>query len=276
MSFPYKQVFEKAEEALLAYGSKHRAPQEIRASLDTFKTFEGRRLSDDQFFSILTAVVFYSGFRAATVTARMKVIERHFPDWKTVSGFTEREIAQVLSDPEMIRNERKVAACVKNANLFRTVIGQHGSFQHYIESFRPTDSFENLMLLKEELEGRFHYIGGITAYHFLTDVGLPVLKPDRVISRIFFRLGAIDDEGQLLETVIQGRRFAEATGLPIRYIDIVFVAYGQAQSPEFGIDRGICLKEPRCQACGLTGHCRYYEATKVQPTRIPGRCAPRA
>jgi DNA-3-methyladenine glycosylase I len=163
----------------------------------------------------------------------------------------------------MIRNKRKVAACVKNAVLFRSIIGQHGSFQHYIDSFRPTDSIENLTLLKEEMQARFHYLGGVTAYHFLTDIGLPVLKPDRVISRIFFRLGATSDESNFLETVIQGRKFAEATDLPIRYIDIVFVAYGQVQSLEFGIDRGICLKEPRCQVCALTKYCPYYKAKKA-------------
>src|SRR5947209_588372 len=31
-------------------------------------------------------------------------------------------------------------------------------------------------------------------YHFLTDIDMPVLKPDRVISRIFSGLGLIDNE----------------------------------------------------------------------------------
>lgn len=44
-----------------------------------------------------------------------------------------------------------------------------------------------------------------------------------------------------------------------RYIDIVFVAYGQVSSPEFGIDKGICLKTPRCRECGITEYCRYAE-----------------
>jgi DNA-3-methyladenine glycosylase I len=70
-------------------------------------------------------------------------------------------------------------------------------------------------------------------------------------------LGLTETEGQLLKTVLQGRKFAEATGLPIRYIDIVFVAYGQAQSMEFGIDRGICLKNPRCNECGVKEFCRW-------------------
>ena len=110
------------------------------------------------------------------------------------------------------------------------------------------------MLLKEELEFRFDYLGGITVYHFLTDIGLDVLKPDRVLVRIFQRLGLIESEKQLLKTVIQGRKFAAATGHSIRYIDIIFVTYGQ-QGQE-----GICFtKNPKCNLCGLTEKCNYYK-----------------
>lgn len=115
------------------------------------------------------------------------------------------------------------------------------------------------MLLKEGLEGHFSYLGGITVYHFLTDIGLKVLKPDRVICRIFKRLGLIENENQLLKTVIHGRKMAEQTQLDIGYIDIVLVAYGQEQSEAFGIDKGICLSKPRCEYCdkGIKDLCSY-------------------
>lgn len=99
------------------------------------------------------------------------------------------------------------------------------------------------MRLRDELESIFYGLGKVTSFHFLIDIGKPVLKPDRVICRVFERLGLIENREQLLEAVLQGRKFAEATGYPIRYIDIVFVAYGQVKSSEYGIDRGICLEE---------------------------------
>jgi DNA-3-methyladenine glycosylase I len=263
MTFPYQRAFQLAEEALIRYGSNQRPFDEIRTELDDYKTFAGRELTDQLCFSILVHVVFYSGFRAATVTARMSVIDRWFPDWRTVSDYTQDDVAAIMADPGMIRNRRKIAACIANARVIRQLIGDHGSFAQYIKSFEPTSSFENLLLLKEELEARFQYLGGITVYHFLTDIGMPVLKPDRVICRIFQRLGLTETESQLLKTVLQGRKFAEATGLPIRYIDIVFVAYGQVRSTEFGIDRGICLSDPRCSVCGLTELCRWYHENKA-------------
>lgn len=120
------------------------------------------------------------------------------------------------------------------------------------------------MLLKEELEYKFNYLGNITVYHFLTDIGLPVLKLDRVITRIFKRLGLIENEKQLLKTVIQGRKFAEATKLPIRYIDIIFVRYGQqGESKFFSMIDGICLeKYPKCNFCGATEYCNDYKRFK--------------
>ena len=38
----------------------------------------------------------------------------------------------------------------------------------------------------------------------MTDIGLPVLKPDRVITPIFKRVGLINNENMLLATVIHG------------------------------------------------------------------------
>ena len=120
------------------------------------------------------------------------------------------------------------------------------------------------MILKDELQKRFHRLGKITVFHFLTDSGLPVLKPDRVICRIFERLGLIESRESLLEAVIQGRKLAEATGNPIRYVDIIFVAYGQIKSPEFGIEHGICLeKNPSCHLCGARTFCNYYSVRTI-------------
>jgi hypothetical protein len=57
--------------------------------------------------------------------------------------------------------------------------------------------------------------------------------------------------------------FEEELGLwkqhfPIRCIDIVFVTCGQLRSMEFGLERGICLKDnPACEICGVSGYCDY-------------------
>ncbi len=262
MTYPYREVFELVERKLFELRSPELDVQTQRDKLDEFKKYGERKLSDDDYFQVMVKVVFYSGFRAETVKAKEAVILEHFSDLKTVAAYGNQEIAGIMADSSMIRNPRKIEACVSNARLMQKVIERHGSFRDYLYSFGHLQELEDVLLLKETLEATFAFLGGITVYHFMTDVGLPVLKPDRVLTRIFLRLGLIEDERQLLKTVLQGQKFAAATGLPIRYIDIVFVLYGQASATAYGVAQGVCLITPRCSACGLRPvHCRYEQET---------------
>ena len=105
----------------------------------------------------------------------------------------------------------------------------------------------------------------------MTDIGLPVLKPDRAITRIFKRIGLIESKEQLLKTVIIGRRFSQETGEPIRYIDIILSKYGQmGEDVNLGLDDGICLEAyPKCGLCGIQGYCDHYAQTKPTCVTIP-------
>jgi DNA-3-methyladenine glycosylase I len=159
----------------------------------------------------------------------------------------------------MIKNKQRVQACIDNSHTFRSIVSGHGSFQAYVDSFSPTESFENLMTLKEEVKCRFYFLGPITSYQFLAQTGLPLLTPNRVICRIFQRLGLIENEKQLHETVMEGKKFSQATGHPMRYVDVIFALYGRETDKEFGLDRGICLEnDPACSICGVTSYCHHY------------------
>jgi DNA-3-methyladenine glycosylase I len=62
----------------------------------------------------------------------------------------------------------------------------------------------------------------------------------------------------------EGRKFAKATGYPIRYIDRVFVAYGQERTSDMGLSRGICLeRNPACSSCGANKYCEYFGASRA-------------
>jgi DNA-3-methyladenine glycosylase I len=95
-------------------------------------------------------------------------------------------------------------------------------------------------------------------------LGINVLKPDRVICRIFSRLGLTNDESDIVHAVDIGRKIALATGYPIRYVDLIFVKYGQMGKDEyFGLEDGICVKKnPKCQKCGVSNYCEYYTASQ--------------
>ncbi len=256
-NFPYAEVFAAVQQQVIDMGSKQLPREQVEEKLDTFRFAAERLFSDDDYYWVLVYVSFYSGFRAATVTSRLEVIRLHFPSWQVVAEYSDADIARVLLDSDMIAHEGKVRGCVKNAQTMRELVGHYGSFQMFLNHHLPDDSFEKLLLLKEVLETKFAYLGGVTVYHFMTDIGLNVLKPDRVICRLFERLGLLEDPKQLLKAIMEGRKFAAATNLPIRYIDRVLVAYGQQKSPELGIEAGVCLDQPRCDECGIRTHCHH-------------------
>ncbi|MGD9706416.1 MAG: DNA-3-methyladenine glycosylase I [Candidatus Delongbacteria bacterium] len=262
--FPYKEVFSAIESRLLDVGSENISKDKIIANLNEYKNYTGRTLQDNDYFRLLVFTAFYSGFRAQTVTEKKAIIEQHFPSLDVVSLYKDADVERIMSDPDMISHKGKICSCIENAKKCVDLIQQWGSIKKFIDSFSPLDSLENLLLLKETLEFYFQYLGGITAYHFLTDIGLPVLKPDRVICRLFSRLGLLEDPRQLLKTVLIGRKFAENTALPIRYIDIVLVSYGQVKSDEFGIEKGICLEVPRCDSCSIGLYCAYVQKDRAK------------
>jgi DNA-3-methyladenine glycosylase I len=257
----YAGIFRAAEATLFRVGGERLDVEEMRAELDEYRQIATQRFTDDEYFRKLVHVVFYSGFKAEEVEKRLPTIDKYLADYHLAATYGKSDIEGMLADPEMIHNRRKLDACVKNAKLFRDIVAKSGSFEKYVNAFSPKASFANLMKLRKDLQ-RFGFLAGITSLHFLMDIGLPVLKPDRAVTRIFFRLGLIESEGiteaQLLKIVEVGHRFAAAAREPIRYIDAVFAAYGQVNSSGTVLQQGICLKiNPRCNICGLKPYCRY-------------------
>lgn len=255
----YRAIFDAVEKTLFAVGSKKLPLEKIHEELEESKHLEGKRFSDDDYYRTLVHIIFYSGFRAQTVTDKLHVIDRHFPTYAIVATYGEQEVNAILRDGDMIRNHTKIRSCLNNAKIVEQLVHKHGSLQNYIDSFEPLQSAGHLFRLKDDLQNRFAGLGDITVYHFLTDIGLPVLKPDRVIVRIFTRLGLVKRDASPSEVIEQGKKFAEVTGHPIRYIDLVLVAYGQVQTRELGIEKGICLEaNPSCSKCGVSQYCDYH------------------
>jgi DNA-3-methyladenine glycosylase I len=207
----------------------------------------------------LVQVAFFAGMKAAIVTDKLPAIKKYFNDYKTAKSFSELEVNTVLKDPNTIHYKRKIEACINNAITFGKLIKSHGSFANYIESFGNLQEDRTLDLLKEDLM-QFDYVGPITAYHVMLDLGLNVWKPDRVIRRILFRLGLINDEENIQQSIMVGKEFSRQIKEPIRYIDIVIVKYGQMGDEKgFGLPNGgICLKKnPRCHVCGVNDYCTF-------------------
>lgn len=250
----YRKIFNQIENTL-----RKLLEDEFDSRFEKFKELDYRNMQDEDIFWILVYVVFYSGMNASIVSKKLPAIKKYLYDFKKVKDYTEHVINQILKDPYVIHNRRKIEACVNNAKAFDEILKTYGSFARYLESFGPLSQDETIEKLKSDLISRFKYLGKRTVYHFLMDLGLNVLKPDRVICRIFSRLGFIDNEKNITQAIKVGKEIAIATGYPIRYVDIIFSTYGQTG------DLAICLKnDPKCYICGVKEYCNYYTEKSLE------------
>lgn len=279
--FPYKKVFDALvrtafAEAALDEDALHEALRPYRQQGAVWDA-EGQADAgaactplapgtDADFWRILVEVVFYSGVDAAMITARLPVVMHHLSHQPTVAAFPPNQLNVILADQGMVRNRKKVQACIDNARTWNTLVATHGSFAGYLRSFGALDSDAEIQSLAIDLVRHFAFIGEITVFHFLMEIGLPVVKPDRVMQRVFHRWGLVGRPRmsgralrQHLWQVIQvARRFSAATQRTLREVDILVMAFGQRKMLDLGV-QGICLEQdPRCEICQVRPHCRYF------------------
>ena len=250
----FKDLFQKMESTLRRQSSL--SNEDFDKHFGRFKTFDYKNDTDEELYWKIVQVVFYSGMTAATVTKRLPAIKKYFGSYRSAMDFGESDIKEMMNDKAIIRHEKKIKGCIRNAKRFSEIVKDHGSFGHYVESFGNLSEDATLEKLRKDLM-KFEFLQLRGAYHLMLDMGLNVWKPDRVICRVLYRLGLIDSKNDIEKAVEVGRNVAVKVALPIRYIDIVFVKYGQKGAEEpFGLDDGICLeKNPRCHLCGIREYC---------------------
>lgn len=255
----YNDLFRKMEETSKKESSL--SEDEFEKIWGKLKKYHYKNDDDCEIYWKLVQVIFYSGMKAATVTAKLPAIKKYFYEYKKVMEYSEEDLKKINNDSGIIHNQKKIKACVKNAITYNNIVRKYGAFSNYLESFGDLDEKDVIEKLKNDLIYQFDFLGNITAYHFMLDLGLKVWKPDRVICRILNRIGLLNNPNDIDHAVRLGREIAEQVDLPIRYIDIIFVKYGQLGNEEpFGLTDGICLeRNPRCSICGIQEYCYFKQ-----------------
>lgn len=214
---------------------------------------------DAFYYWVSVYVIFYAGMRFETVTKYLPGIHKWFGDYSTAAMYTESQMQDILNDPSVIKYKQKLLACRTNAKKFQSIVSQYGSFHNYRDSWPsiPTndksDYISAVSMSAQRIAGMFDYFGVTVALHFLTDICENVIKPDRHVCNVLYRLGLTEnqtpqDEGKL-EASFHGCDFASVSGNVPRYADIVLMRFGYH----------ICLPQnPQCQLCPLTVGCEAY------------------
>jgi DNA-3-methyladenine glycosylase I len=108
-------------------------------------------------------------------------------DAQKVAQYGEEKIAQLLNNPGIIRNRRKIEASIINARLFLEIQREFGSFDRYLWQFVggkpkinrwqnikevPATSPESDAVSKDLVKRGFKFVGSTICYAFMQAAGL--------------------------------------------------------------------------------------------------------
>ncbi|HOM01839.1 MAG TPA: hypothetical protein PLH43_03295 [Acetivibrio sp.] len=258
----YDKIVKGIMDGLIKMKSPDIATEEFYRRLNRFKNFDYKKLSDDEIFWMLTYVLFFNmGKKASMIEKKLPLLKENLYG---VGKLSHLDFAQIEDIIYRTGFPKQIRWCVYNSKVFYSLLKKYGTFSSYLaEAFNIRDTLcsnDQLRKLYIDIKSKFVGIGETAGWHFLTELGFFTLKPDKVIRRIFYRIGLIEDESDLDASIAVGREMSKQLNIPIRYIDIIFVKYGQVgQSDLLGTVDGICTENnPKCNICELKSICRYY------------------
>jgi DNA-3-methyladenine glycosylase I len=126
---------------------------------------EPKTLGD--YLEVMSKAVFQSGMSWRVVETKWSGIRDGFRgfDAQAVATMGEPDIDMLATDTRVIRNRRKLAAVVENANRMLQLEAEHGTFRDYLRSH---DSFAATV---SDLRKQFKFLGETGCYFFLYVVG---------------------------------------------------------------------------------------------------------
>lgn len=144
----------------------------------------GQPVHDDhKLFEMLILESFQAGLSWECVLNKREAFRNAFDqfDLDKVCDYNEDKLLELQNNPAIIRNRLKIKAAVTNANIFREIVKEYGSFSNYLWGF--TDNkviYENdktsSMLsdqISDDLKKRgMKFVGTTIIYSYLQAVGV--------------------------------------------------------------------------------------------------------
>jgi len=211
--------------------------------------------SDQALFEELAFQLFGAGFSRVVVRKRWPAIRAAYCDFdlQQVAAFDAARLEQLVQDPAMIRNRRKLAAVVSNASIVLEIGASHGSLRSWLDSYPVAERY----LLHREVARRFNSIGERSAFWFLIATGYELYYSTDDTRRLLDRLGLLDQKERnraALNRVMVGFSEASEAGLWAVSRDLHRFASG------YRMKEPVCAERPRCPKCPLWDDCAYFNA----------------
>ena len=150
----------------------------------------GVEVHDDRtLFEFLVLEGAQAGLSWSTILRKREAYRKAFDnfDARKVSRYSEKTVARLLANPEIIRNRLKINAAITNANAFLQVQKEFGSFDRYIWQFVsgkpirnswgtmadiPASTPVSVAMSKDLKKRGFTFVGPTICYAFMQAVGM--------------------------------------------------------------------------------------------------------
>ncbi|WP_405076598.1 DNA-3-methyladenine glycosylase I [Ligilactobacillus acidipiscis] len=150
----------------------------------------GKETHDERLlFEMLSLELMQAGLSWQTVLDKRQAFKDDFCDFDTekIGQLTSDEINQIIQDPRIIRNKRKIDAIINNAKIveqwhkqgnslddfFWSYVGHHPLVSHWHHAEEvPASSFLSQQISRDLKKMSFQFVGPTIIYSFLQAIGV--------------------------------------------------------------------------------------------------------
>jgi len=124
---------------------------------------------DAGYFEKITQAVFQAGFSWRVIRNKWPNFQRAFAgfDVDKVASLTDEDLERLVEDKGIVRNGRKIAATIHNAQICQKLIREHGSFKNWLRTMDDLDYWARARKFSKQ----FKFMGEMGAYFFFWSVG---------------------------------------------------------------------------------------------------------
>ena len=123
---------------------------------------------DDGYFESLTLEIFEAGLNWTLIFNKRDAFRSAFDGFAVgaVAEYSDGDVERIMASSGIVRNRRKIVASIANAQRFRELQTENGSFRNWLEGLEGDEP-----ALIAELRKQFKFAGPSVARSFLHDVG---------------------------------------------------------------------------------------------------------
>ena len=142
--------------------------------------------NDEKLYEMFLLETFQAGLSWITVLNKREAFREAFDgfDPEKVVAYKEEKLNELMNNPGIIRNRKKVEAAVKNTRIFMEIQKEFGSFSNYLWGFtggmiivNQDDNFQVKTDLSDQIskdlkKRGMSFVGSVTIYSYLQAVGV--------------------------------------------------------------------------------------------------------